>query len=135
MWFKYSENYLVHKRVLRGFYFFWDTLYVFITKKNVHISACNGSQIHECEFEGTRYREGEIFIPSNSCSKCVCRKGFRGVLEEPFCKRTLCATQIVNYEELENYCAPLYVPLPGEKALCCPNDWVCRKCFAFLYLA
>ncbi|XP_018562550.1 uncharacterized protein LOC108904460 [Anoplophora glabripennis] len=86
-----------------------------------------GKQIYECEFEGRRYKEGEIFVPSNSCSKCSCRKGFRGIVEEPFCKRSLCATQVVDYEELGNHCAPLYLPLPGQTALCCPNDWVCHS--------
>ncbi|KAJ3656142.1 hypothetical protein Zmor_015240 [Zophobas morio] len=80
----------------------------------------------KCEVEGTVYKEGEMFYPSDTCLNCVCGKGFEGKFEAPFCKRRSCGQQLRNSGgKIQASCAPVYGKKFHKKDLCCPDDWIC----------
>ncbi|XP_072377288.1 von Willebrand factor C and EGF domain-containing protein-like [Diabrotica undecimpunctata] len=76
---------------------------------------------HTCLVDGKTYREGEIFFPKDSCHRCVCKKGFNGKIEAPFCKRQACLAQYQFIDQLNQYCAPIY----NEGSDCCAYEWLC----------
>ncbi|KAF7273015.1 hypothetical protein GWI33_014241 [Rhynchophorus ferrugineus] len=80
-----------------------------------------------CVYDGKVYKEGENFLPRNSCWRCVCQAGFRGKLEKPFCRRRSCGAQIKHQDKLQNRCAPLYYKRKyrENEPLCCPTSWIC----------
>ncbi|KAL1498041.1 hypothetical protein ABEB36_008901 [Hypothenemus hampei] len=80
-----------------------------------------------CIYDGKVYKEGENFLPKNSCWRCICQAGFRGKLEKPFCRRRSCGAQIKNQEKLQEKCAPLYYKRKyrDNDPLCCPTNWIC----------
>ncbi|RZC27671.1 hypothetical protein BDFB_013128 [Asbolus verrucosus] len=82
-----------------------------------------------CDFNGQKYHEGKRFYPTNSCHKCICQKGFTGKIETPFCARLTCGVQLKwsSATKPKEYCAPFYGNVSKNDALCCPEDWICRK--------
>lgn len=65
------------------------------------------------------------FFPE-PCTKCICREGFSGEIEAPFCKEIQCLADITYYIHLKRKCAPIYL-----KDQCCPELFTCRK-FGYL---
>ncbi|XP_050298056.1 kielin/chordin-like protein [Anthonomus grandis grandis] len=82
-----------------------------------------------CVYDGKVYKEGENFLPKNSCWRCVCQAGFRGKLEKPFCRRRSCGAQVKHQEKLQERCAPLYYKRKYRESdpLCCPTNWICSE--------
>lgn len=82
-----------------------------------------------CVYDGKVYKEGENFLPKNSCWRCVCQAGFRGKLEKPFCRRRSCGVQVKQQEKLQERCAPLYFKSKyrDNDPLCCPVNWICSE--------
>ncbi|XP_019770116.1 kielin/chordin-like protein [Dendroctonus ponderosae] len=82
-----------------------------------------------CVYDGKVYKEGENFLPKNSCWRCVCQAGFRGKLEKPFCRRRSCGVQVKHQEKLQERCAPLYYKRIYRESdpLCCPVNWICSE--------
>lgn len=68
--------------------------------------------------------EGQRFSSKNTCSNCVCQKGFTGKYEAPFCKRNSCSMELRHGNDIKNKCAPVY---SKDNVRCCPQMWVCRK--------
>lgn len=88
--------------------------------------------IPTCQFEGKLYREGQKMYPKDRCYKCVCKSGFKGLLEEPFCKRYKCAFEKNKSKALEQNCALVY-----SNEVCCPSGYACRKyikCYRLCYV-
>ncbi|XP_044252707.1 uncharacterized protein LOC123003782 isoform X1 [Tribolium madens] len=82
------------------------------------------NNVAKCIIDGKEYKEGERFYPEKTCLRCICQKGFKGKLEEPFCKRKTCDVQLEkSVQDFYQACAPLYGP-KGE-VLCCPFGWIC----------
>ncbi|KAK4884310.1 hypothetical protein RN001_000581 [Aquatica leii] len=76
----------------------------------------------KCEVEDKLYKEGEKFEhPSKKCTKCICNKGFTGKLDNSFCQRHNCTTELLWSESINNYCAPAYLRWED----CCPRKWIC----------
>lgn len=61
--------------------------------------------------------------PEDRCYVCTCQKGFKGLIEEPFCRRLRCAFEKNNAHVFADNCALVY----GKKAACCANGYACRK--------
>lgn len=79
-----------------------------------------------CNLDGNVYKEGEKFFPKESCSVCLCEKGFNGTIENvPYCRRRSCGVQLSHQEAVQGSCAPLYRKQTVVR--CCPHAWVCRK--------
>jgi len=89
-------------------------------------------EIEKCEVNGVEYREETTIKQNQTCKHCVCKKGFLGKLEEPFCKSGMCGynLQMHHQEPVQKLCAPLYLTEFTEKIsgdlLCCPISFVCR---------
>ncbi|XP_044253081.1 uncharacterized protein LOC123004034 isoform X2 [Tribolium madens] len=83
-------------------------------------------EIAKCVIDGEEYLEGQYFYPRNSCLKCICQEGFKGKLEEPFCKRITCGEQLKHAIFLQKICAPVYYKRKDEP-FCCPNYWICAN--------
>lgn len=79
-----------------------------------------------CKVGSNIYREGEQFFASDSCTECVCQKGFSGKFVEPFCRRIDCPIQLNSVEVIAKRCAPVYIAKPNEP-LCCPTTFLCRN--------
>ncbi|KAJ8937259.1 hypothetical protein NQ318_020646, partial [Aromia moschata] len=81
----------------------------------------------KCVYNGIEYKEGENFLPADSCWRCICQEGFKGKIEEPFCRRRVCGIQTKYQEKLQSRCAPLYYRKPYREndPFCCPNKWIC----------
>ncbi|XP_068903578.1 uncharacterized protein [Tenebrio molitor] len=82
-------------------------------------------QIEKCVVDGEEYREGEMFYVEKSCLNCVCRKGFKGKFEEPFCTRRKCGQQLRYADKIERHCAPFYGVDSDNDVVCCPEGWIC----------
>lgn len=79
-----------------------------------------------CKVDGISYKESDQFYPSNSCTECICKEGFKGEFVEPFCKRINCPVQLDKAEFIAKRCAPVYLT-KTEGVLCCPVIFACRK--------
>ncbi|KAG5886889.1 hypothetical protein JTB14_003790 [Gonioctena quinquepunctata] len=90
-------------------------------------SYCPTEPVHKCTYENVEYKEGERFFPSKSCSMCLCQKGFKGKIEEPYCIPRQCEGQIRYQNEIKKFCAPVYSREEDLRngILCCPNKYVC----------
>lgn len=80
-------------------------------------------KIPTCQFEGNLYREGQKMYPKDRCYTCVCRSGFTGLLEEPYCRRYSCAFEKSNAHVFVQNCAPVYT----KNDACCASGYACRK--------
>ncbi|XP_044267331.1 uncharacterized protein LOC123013070 [Tribolium madens] len=83
----------------------------------------------KCVVNGKEFKEGDKFYPDNTCFDCVCRKGFNGKFEEPFCRRRWCGQQLRQTgTHIQDSCAPYYrVETEGDHVVCCPDDWICPE--------
>lgn len=74
-----------------------------------------------CEWKGRTYLEGEKFYPDEEpCKACVCRKGFDGTLDGPWCREVTCGLELHHASYLARGCAPVFY-----KSTCCPIEWRC----------
>ncbi|KAF2904741.1 hypothetical protein ILUMI_01435 [Ignelater luminosus] len=91
--------------------------------------CCNVGEVWEpfdilCKVDGETYHEGQYFSPPNTkCTKCVCKSGFEGKYETPFCKKEYCIEEVDHQKEIKNFCAPSYI----SKDDCCPFSWICPE--------
>ncbi|KAF2889819.1 hypothetical protein ILUMI_16354 [Ignelater luminosus] len=75
-----------------------------------------------CKVSDKTFYEGEKFFPYDAkCTKCICRKGFKGKYEEPFCQKEACVVEINHQKDVKSFCAPSYLRLED----CCPYKWIC----------
>ncbi|XP_023023576.2 cysteine-rich motor neuron 1 protein isoform X1 [Leptinotarsa decemlineata] len=90
-------------------------------------STCPTEPVQKCTYDNVEYKEGERFFPNKSCSMCICQKGFKGIIEEPFCIPRQCEGQIRFQKEIKNFCAPVYRRIDDlqNDILCCPNEYLC----------
>ncbi|KAF2896098.1 hypothetical protein ILUMI_10076 [Ignelater luminosus] len=85
--------------------------------------VCGSSDI-SCKVDGKTYYEGQQFSPSNTkCTECICKSGFEGKYEAPFCKKKSCIEEVDHQKEIKNFCAPSYI----SKGDCCPFNWICPE--------
>lgn len=78
----------------------------------------------KCQVGGEEYLEGNKFSPPDgSCKVCICQKGFRGIFEEPFCRKKTCSVEIKFSKEIHENCAPAYNDLTD----CCPWEFICPE--------
>lgn len=77
----------------------------------------------KCEWKGSTYLEGEKFYPDEEpCKTCICKKGFDGTLNGPWCKQATCGIELHYTNYLARGCAPVFY-----KSTCCPIEWRCRE--------
>ncbi|XP_075211065.1 kielin/chordin-like protein [Lycorma delicatula] len=75
-----------------------------------------------CEYGGKVYTEGATFFPNEEpCKKCICKPGFSGSLESPWCEEVFCEIEIHHAESIRDNCAPVYF---GDNS-CCPINFHC----------
>ncbi|XP_017786171.1 PREDICTED: uncharacterized protein LOC108569220 [Nicrophorus vespilloides] len=77
-----------------------------------------------CKANGKTYREGEKFVGDGTCMSCICGKGFKGELVEPFCERIKCDVELEG-DKIADNCAPAY--RKNKSALCCPSYYICQS--------
>lgn len=77
-----------------------------------------------CLVDGNVYKEGQKFYPKDEpCKVCICKEGFSGKYEEPYCQDVTCGVELHYTSRMTEECVPVYF---GRKG-CCPIDWKCRK--------
>ncbi|KAF5290489.1 hypothetical protein FQA39_LY03593 [Lamprigera yunnana] len=80
------------------------------------------SNVYTCGVEGSVYKEGQRFLPASSCKTCICKNGFNGTIDAPYCKLKTCNVELRNTVEIQSMCAPVYEKKPVR---CCPFLWLC----------
>ncbi|XP_034245830.1 kielin/chordin-like protein [Thrips palmi] len=75
----------------------------------------------KCEWKGETYLEGQKFYPDEEpCKTCICKRGFDGTLNGPWCKEATCGLELHHTRDLARGCAPVF-----WKSTCCPIEWRC----------
>lgn len=85
---------------------------------------CPTGPVYECQVGNTTYKEDQVFTPEGTCYNCICKPGFRGIYEEPYCIRRPCDMELRSSTQLEKKCAPVYY---NDDALCCPAEFLCAE--------
>ncbi|KDR18192.1 kielin/chordin-like protein [Zootermopsis nevadensis] len=78
--------------------------------------------LHECQYGGTTYREGQMIYPEDApCKQCICQRGFNETLAGPWCQEISCGIELHYSRRISDGCVPVYYGRTG----CCPIDWRC----------
>ncbi|XP_014255962.1 uncharacterized protein LOC106670289 [Cimex lectularius] len=80
----------------------------------------------KCMYHGKEYYKGQRFYPEEEpCLSCICDKGFKGELKEPWCQRIKCNTFLHYLSKVRNHCIPLFTSSNGCCAIYdfrCPSE-------------
>lgn len=81
--------------------------------------------------DGKTYKEGQRFYPKDSCSICICKRGFSGKIEAPYCRKLECGSK---FKYLDNFAQKLSPFYDDPNFKCCPSSWYTRKSFLWNYI-